>query len=76
MCATPKFVMAYKWNPKMIGWRMVIHVSIDGCSRLVIYLHCANDNLAETGRRAISMISSNLSLHVHSDHGLDNAGVV
>ena len=35
-------------NHKLISWRMVIHACIDGYSRLIVYLHCSNNNLAAT----------------------------
>ncbi|XP_068724965.1 uncharacterized protein [Montipora capricornis] len=44
--------MAYGWhmdgNHKLIRWRMVVHGAIDGYSRLVVFLHCSNNNRAET----------------------------
>lgn len=33
---------------KLIHWRLVVHACIDGYSRLIIYLHCANNNSAST----------------------------
>lgn len=35
-------------NHKLIRWNLVVHGAIDGYSRLVLYLHCANNNLAAT----------------------------
>ena len=35
-------------NHKLIRWRLVIHACIDGFSRLVVYLRCANNNRALT----------------------------
>ena len=35
-------------NHKLVGWRMVIHGAVDGYSRLIIYLHCADNNHAST----------------------------
>ena len=32
----------------MFRWRMVVHGAVDGYSRLVVYLHCSNNNRAET----------------------------
>ena len=29
-------------------WKMVIHGCIDGYSRFIVYLHCANNNMAST----------------------------
>lgn len=33
---------------KLIRWKLVIHGCIDGFSRTIIYLHCANNNRANT----------------------------
>ena len=64
-------------NHKMIGWRMVIHACIDGYSRLVIYLHCANNNLAETVEEQFlrGVQTYGLPSRVRTDHGLENIGV-
>ena len=64
-------------NHKMIGWRMVIHLCIDNYSRLVIYLHCANNNLAETVEEQFlrGVQTYGLPSRVRSDHGLENIGV-
>ena len=35
-------------NHKMIRWRLVVHTAIDGYSRLIPYLHCANNNRSDT----------------------------
>ena len=35
-------------NHKLIRWRIVVHGGIDGFSRLVVFLNCANDNTAGT----------------------------
>ena len=35
-------------NMKMIRWRLVIHAGIDGHSRLITYIHCSDNNRADT----------------------------
>lgn len=62
---------------KLIHWRLVIHACIDGYSRLIVYLHCANNNFASTvldlfkgGVRRCGLPS-----RTRSDHGLENVGV-
>lgn len=64
-------------NHKMIAWRMVIHACIDGYSRLVVYLHCANNNLAETVEAQFlqGVQRRGLPSRVRCDHGLENVQV-
>ena len=33
---------------KLIRWRFVIHGAIDGYSRMIVYLHCSDNNWAYT----------------------------
>lgn len=33
---------------KLVRWRLVIHGGIDGYSRLVVFLHCSDNNMATT----------------------------
>ena len=35
-------------NHKLIHWNMVIHGGVDGFSRLILYLHCSNNNKDES----------------------------
>jgi hypothetical protein len=44
----PNHLWHFDGNHKLIGWRMVIHGCIDGFSRRVIYLRCADNNRALT----------------------------
>ena len=62
---------------KLIHWRLVVHACIDGYSRLIVYLHCANNNFASTvldlfkgGVRRCGLPS-----RTRSDHGLENVEV-
>ena len=62
---------------KLIHWRLFVHACMDGYSRLIIYLHCANNNLASTvldlfkgGARRYGIPS-----RTRSDHGLENIEV-
>lgn len=42
----------YLWlqigNHKLIRWKFVIQAGIDGFSRVITYLHCSNNNRADT----------------------------
>ena len=35
-------------NHKLIRWRLVLHAGVDGFSRTIVYIVCANDNKATT----------------------------
>lgn len=54
-----------------------MHVCVDGYSRLIIYVHCANNNRAETVfNQFLQGISEyGVPSRVRSDHGLENVGV-
>ncbi|CAB4029285.1 uncharacterized protein LOC110050550, partial [Paramuricea clavata] len=64
-------------NHKLIRWRLVTHACIDGYSRLVIYLQCANNNRASTVVDFFEhgVTDFGLPLRVRSDHGLENVDV-
>lgn len=64
-------------NHKLIRWRMVIHGAIDGYSRKIMYLKCANNNKAST---VVSFFSSAVNLFgmpdkIRSDKGGENTDV-
>ena len=62
---------------KRIRWRFVIHGAIDGFSRTVIYLKCADNNRAPTVLEFFCEGVPRFGLPdcVHSDHGGKNVGV-
>ena len=64
-------------NHKLIRWRMVIHGAVDGYSRKILYLGCANNNKAST---VVSMFSHaaytfGIPDKVRSDKGGENIDV-
>ena len=59
-------------NDQMIRWRMVIHGAIDGYSRKILYLKCANNNKANFSH-AVSTFG--LPDKVRSDKGVENSDV-
>ena len=56
---------------KLIRWRLVTHGAIDGFSRLIVYLHCSNNNEAETVVKLFkeAVHSYGLPSRVQSDMG-------
>ena len=64
-------------NHKMIRWRPVVHTAIDGYSRLILYLHCANNNRSDTVLALFQNACQSYGMpsRVRSDYGLENMGV-
>ena len=64
-------------NHKLIGWRFVIHECVDGFSRTVVYLKCANNNLAKTALEYFQdgVANFGLPLRVRGDRGVENVDV-
>ena len=64
-------------NHKMIRWWLVVHTAIDGYSRLIPYVYCADNNKSDTvlGLFQNACQSYGIPLRVKSDHGLEKMGV-
>ena len=56
----PNYVWHMDSHHKLIRWRIVIHGAVDGFSRKVLYLTCANNNRAST---VVSLFSSAADSH-------------
>lgn len=73
----PNAVWHIDGNHKMIRWRLVIHAGVDGFTRCVVYMRCANNNCASTVLDAflegVSIYGS--PAYVRSDHGGENVEV-
>ena len=70
----PNAVWHIDGNHKIIRWRLVVHAGVDGFSRLLVYIKCANNNAATTVFDAFSEGISEFGMptHVRSDHGGEN----
>ena len=64
-------------NHKLIRWKFVIHCNIDGYSRTVLYLKCADNNRASTALAASfrANYTHGLPQHVCTDYGGENVGI-
>lgn len=64
-------------NHKMIRWRLVIHAGIDGHSRLITYIHCSDNNRAETVMELFLYGTHQFGIpsRVRSDKGGENVRV-
>lgn len=64
-------------NHKLIAWRFVLHGCIDGATRLIIYVRCANNNRAlsvvEFFRQGVA--ECGLPFRVRGDKGVENVDV-
>ena len=73
----PNYVWHIDSHHKLIRWRMVTHGAVDGYSRKILYLKCANNNKATT---VVPYFSHAVSLFglpdkVRSDKGGENTQV-
>ena len=70
---TPNSLWHIDGNHKLIRYPLVVHVSVDGYSRLIIYAHCANNNKEEIVLNQFLLGAEHYGLpsRVRSDHGLE-----
>ena len=73
----PNFVWHLDGHHKLIKWKFVIHGAIDGFSRMITFLHCSDNNRAETVFNCFVTAVEQYGLphHVRTDHGGENFDV-
>ena len=71
---TPNALWHIDSNHKLIRWRLITHVCVDGYSRIIIYAHCCNNNKADTVLEQFvgDVNSYGLPSRVRSDYGMEN----
>lgn len=59
---------------KLVRWRLVTHAAIDGYSRLIVFLHCSNNNKSSTVYKWFleAIQKYGLPSRVRSDQGREN----
>ena len=64
-------------NHKLIRWRMVVHGGVDGYSRAVVFLRCANNNEAATVLEQFMHGTTKFHFprRIRTDHGTENVEV-
>ena len=72
--STPSALWDIDSNHKLIRWRLVTHVCVDGYSRIIIYAYCCNNNKADTVLEQFirGVNSYGLPSRVRSDYGMEN----
>lgn len=73
----PNYLWHADGNHKLIDYRMVIHAAMDGLSHLITYLHCADNNTAETVSTQFINATTGYGIpsRIRTDHGGENIGL-
>lgn len=73
----PNYLWHADGNHKLIRYKLVIHAAVDGFSRLITYLNCANNNRAETVLSQFMNATSEFGVpsRIRTDRGSENVGI-
>lgn len=71
------FLTNYVCTVSFNRWHLIIHGCIDGYSRRIMYLHCSDNNHAETVFRQFhnTVLENGLPSRVRADRGGENVQV-
>lgn len=73
----PNYMWHVDGNHKMIRWRLIVHVGIDGYSRLCVFCKCSNNNLSQTAFNGFqdAIRQYGRPLRVRTDKGGENVSI-
>ncbi|XP_070184997.1 uncharacterized protein [Littorina saxatilis] len=73
----PNFLWHLDGHHKLINWKLVIHACVDGFSRTIIYLYCADNNRSDTVEKLFCESTQLFGwpFHVRTDYGGENVKV-
>ena len=74
---TPNSLWHFDSAHKLIRWKLIVHVCIDGFSRLITHCRCCDNNKAETVLRLFEESTSTYGLpsRARCDYGMENIPV-
>jgi hypothetical protein len=73
----PNYLWHVDGNHKLVRFKLVIHAAIDGFSRLITFINCANNNRAETVLEQFVNATSEYGIpsRIRTDQGGENADI-
>lgn len=73
----PNFLWHIDGAHKLIMYKLVVHAAIDGFSRMIVFLHCSNNNRAATVENLflVAVEHHGWPMHIRTDHGGENVRV-
>ena len=74
---SPNYIWHIDGTHKLVRWKFVVHMGVDGFSRLIVYCKCSPNNKASTVLQFFQQAEQQygLPLRVRSDFGGENAEV-